>query len=125
MATTPLTALILEDEPLIALDLEDMLELAGFEATRTSDSCADALRWLEAETPSLALLDICLKDGLCTEVAALLKAKNIPFVICSGAHPQDFSEFLSAENWLSKPMSHAALLTALRDALPDVYFVAA
>ena len=118
MATQVLTALVLEDEPFIALDIEEMFELAGFDTIQISGSCADALEWLKTETPSVAILDIHLKDGACVEVAAALKARNVPFIVCSGAHPEDAVHSLSSGIWLPKPLSQSALISTLRAALP-------
>lgn len=118
MAGPTLTALILEDEPFIALDIEGMFELAGFDMIQTSGSCADALEWLKTQTPTVAILDIHLKDGACVDVAAALNARSVPFIVCSGAHPEDADPHLSSGIWLSKPLSQSALISTLHVALP-------
>ena len=47
MDTNTMVALLLEDEPLIAMEIEQTLQIAGFEVTTVS-SCASALDWLAA-----------------------------------------------------------------------------
>ncbi|KQT01710.1 MULTISPECIES: response regulator [unclassified Rhizobium] len=54
------TVLIVEDEPLIALDIEQTLTDAGH-VCEIHTSNGDALRWLEHYTPASAILDIALK----------------------------------------------------------------
>lgn len=110
------TILILEDEPLIAMDLEFMLEKAGYE-TKVCTTCADAKHWLEAETPAVALLDIRLKDGTCTDVASILNARGVPLIVCSGTAKLDAHEIFSKGTWLQKPTDDAAVVRAVEEAL--------
>ena len=57
--------LVLEDEPIIALDIEGILCDAGLEVAATLSTCAAAMEWLKANTVDVALLDIDLPDGSC------------------------------------------------------------
>ena len=54
---------VLEDEALIALDLQDGLQDSGYRVAGTFTTCAEALSWLQTETPDVAILDTVLKDG--------------------------------------------------------------
>jgi DNA-binding NtrC family response regulator len=110
--------LILEDEPFIALDLDFMLEDAGFK-TRVCVSCADAIQWLSCQTPVAALLDVELKDGLCTAVASLLHSRNVPFVVYSGSLKNDAPEIFTKGTWLAKPSDDVAVLNAMREAADE------
>lgn len=65
--------LILEDEPLIALDLEQIVAEAGFMAVSTFTIRQNAKIWLTAHSPDVALIDIFLKDGRYSDVALALK----------------------------------------------------
>ncbi len=106
--------LLVEDEALIAMNLQDELEEAGYAVVGPFDTCAGALAWLESETPDLAVLDTVLKDGTCKALAAELARRGIGFVLWSG-HLQDrqaFQEFRDAV-WVKKPSTHAAVLDAL------------
>ena len=49
------TILILEDEPFIALDLEETLVESGHQDHVTLSTCKDASAWLDAHTPAAAL----------------------------------------------------------------------
>src|SRR3954469_18268472 len=76
--------LLLEDEALIAINLQDELQDAGYEVAGPFTTCAAALSWLETGTPGLAILDAALNDGPCNDVADELGRRNIPFLIYSG-----------------------------------------
>lgn len=55
--------LLIEDEPLIALDLETILEGLGHEVVGLAVSHAEALRLTDALRPDGAFVDVRLKDG--------------------------------------------------------------
>jgi DNA-binding response OmpR family regulator len=108
--TRPL-ALILEDEALIAFNIQDELEEAGYQTVGPFTSCSAALEWLETGTPTLAILDATLNDGPCSSVAAELNRRDVPFIIYSG-HQEDHP--LGAEfphlTWIAKPAPPAVLV---------------
>ena len=80
------TILVVEDEPLIAMMLEDFLESLGHNVSATCDSVADALACADEGGFDLAILDVNLKGEHVWPVAERLRAKNIPFVIATGGH---------------------------------------
>ena len=76
--------LIVEDEPLIAMDIANGLIQAGaqVEFSRTLREATE-----KAELPNLtaAIIDHTLQDGVTTsDVCAKLKERNIPFIVYSG-----------------------------------------
>jgi DNA-binding NarL/FixJ family response regulator len=77
------TALIVEDEFLIAMDLKAMLERRGWRVLGPVATVANALRLLEDELPSVALLDIQLGNEVVTPVAEMLSSLGIPFAVAS------------------------------------------
>ena len=123
MATKSSIALLLEDEPLIAMDLEMTLAAAGFEVS-TVMSCAEANSWLEQRTPDVVVVDIELRDGSCTDVVARLVEANIPFVVHTGEHPALHAGTpFSRGAWVGKPAAPEALVQAVRDVVEG--FIAA
>ncbi|MBK6777943.1 MAG: response regulator [Flavobacteriales bacterium] len=74
--------LILEDEPLIALDLRAHLEELGYEVSGACDNALDAMAEIVERKPDLLLLDINLGDGADgVQLAEKVKAKHrIPFI---------------------------------------------
>jgi DNA-binding response OmpR family regulator len=75
--------LVVEDEPLVALDVADALKSAGATVV-IARTRGDAVRQAEAEGLSAAVLDHALADGDTSEVCESLEQRNIPFVIYSG-----------------------------------------
>ena len=110
--------LVLEDEALIALNLQDELQDAGYEIAGPFTTCAAALEWLGTATPSMAILDAALKDGPCCEIALELSHREVPFLIYSG-HQED--EYLLAEfqhvTWIEKPVPSTVLVRACQKVL--------
>jgi CheY-like chemotaxis protein len=76
--------LVVEDEFVIALDLQNLLEAAGHEVVGLAANVPDALALIETTTIDGAILDINLRGERVTEVADLLARKEIPFLFVSG-----------------------------------------
>jgi DNA-binding response OmpR family regulator len=105
--------LILEDEALIALNLQDELQDAGYTVAGPFTTCSAALEWLGIATPSMAILDAALNDGSCSNVAAELNRREVPFLIYSGHqenHPL-LAEFQHV-TWIEKPAPPTVLVQA-------------
>lgn len=116
MAKTPPIALLLEDEPLIAIDLEISLASAGFEVT-TAMSCFDAHAWLDDHRPDIVIVDIQLRDGPSDSVATRLVDLRIPFIVHSGDVLSQFDGTPFAHGiWLPKPSSEPELEAAIKSA---------
>ena len=78
--------LIVEDEPLIAMMLEDFLESMGHSVRGTCDTVSRALEEANKGGFDLAILDVNLKGESVWPVAALLRDRGTPFVLASGGH---------------------------------------
>ena len=76
--------LIVEDEAMIALDLEMALVHAGCVVVGPMASLAQALRHLDDEPFDAALLDVNLNGVLIFPLAEKLAARGIPFVFMTG-----------------------------------------
>ena len=107
--------LLLEDEPLIALDIEQTLAEAGFDVTTVS-SCADALDWLEVCRPDVVIVDIIMRDGPCHEVVARLVEDGIAFIVHSGDHPSmHASTPFAGGTWIGKLADGLEMIRAARE----------
>ncbi|WP_108462836.1 response regulator [Devosia naphthalenivorans] len=110
-------ALLLEDEPLIALDMEEMLGSAGFDV-KTVMSCEQANEWLAICRPDIVIVDIELRDGTSDEVVERLVQNHIPFVVHSGEHPSmHVGTPFAHGRWISKPATPDELIDAARSLL--------
>jgi DNA-binding response OmpR family regulator len=106
--------MIVEDQALIGLSLEAFLEDAGFSVAGPFPSCADALRWLEHNTPEVAVLDVSLRDGTSLLIAHELKVRATPFAVYSGlpftaSLPEEFKDV----PWLEKPVPREELTATI------------
>ena len=102
--------LIVEDEPIIALDLQGILEDHGAQ-TITAYSLAEALVAVESPSISAAVLDHALGDGDCSELCRRLAARSVPFITSSGT-PNLTGPCAGAIN-VTKPVKPSVLVTAL------------
>ena len=88
--------LIVEDEPLIAMMLEDFLGSLGHTVCNTCDNVRCALDEVEKGGFDLAIPDVNLKGENVWPVATRLREKNVPFVIATGGHvdppPPEFND---------------------------------
>ena len=110
--------LVVEDEFLIAMDLERLLERNGWRVLGPAATVQEALRLLDGEAPDVALLDVNLRGELVTPVAERLRARGVPFVVASAYDgAQAGCDGLGRRAWLGKPADARRLLTALRQAV--------
>ena len=109
--------LIVEDEPLIAMMLEDFLDSLGHKVRGTCDNVQCALDEVEKGGFDLAILDVNLKGESVWPVASRLREKNVPFVIATGGHvdppPAEFANVPVIE----KPYTVDRVTPALEAAL--------
>jgi CheY-like chemotaxis protein len=78
--------LVVEDEPLIGMNIRTALEDAGATVTATT-TVRHALILVEHDGLSGAIMDHALADGDSTELCARLQARGIPYVSYSGFDP--------------------------------------
>jgi CheY-like chemotaxis protein len=78
--------LVVEDEPLIAMMLEDFLESLGHSVRATCESVKEALIEADKGGFDIAILDVNLKGESVWPVAERLREREIPFVLATGGH---------------------------------------
>ena len=111
----PNDVLIVEDDPIIALDFEDTLLGFGVRTVRMAASVAKALAMIDERAPDFALLDVGLIREKSFAVAERLEALKIPFAFVTGygAGARLPAAFANRPR-LPKPYSTAALLALLK-----------
>jgi DNA-binding response OmpR family regulator len=92
--------LIVEDEILIAMDIADIVRDAGGEVIGPAMSAEEALKLIEQQDVTVALLDVQLNPGDSLPVARRLEAAGIPFVFHTGNQLDKLSTF----NWPVAPI---------------------
>jgi CheY-like chemotaxis protein len=80
----PDDVLIVEDDPIIALDFEDRILGFGVKVIRTAGNVTRALEMIADRAPDFALLDIGLVREKSFAVAERLDALEIPFAFVTG-----------------------------------------
>lgn len=105
---------MIEDEPLIGMNIRAALEEAGATVTATT-TVRHALILVEHDGLSAAIMDHALADGDSTELCVRLKERGIPYVSYSGYDPVKGAS-LDAPH-VSKPASMDALLSAVEGVL--------
>lgn len=104
--TGPQHILIVEDEPLIAMMLEDFLDVLDKQACGTVDSVATALERVAMGGIDAAILDLNLRGGeTSTPVAEALAAKGIPFVFATGGSEDALDPRFANRPCLTKPFT--------------------
>jgi DNA-binding response OmpR family regulator len=109
--------LVVEDEPLITMDISMAFEHTGAHVT-TTNTVRHAKVLVEHDGLSAVILDHALSDGECTNLCARLKERNIPFLIYTGRKKATEGPCKGAPH-LAKPSSHAALLDAMEVLIRD------
>lgn len=106
---------IVEDEPLILMNLKMALKKKGLEVLGTSDEYEEAIEEIKNLQPSLVLLDIQLegdKDGV--DIAAFLDKMNVHYMyITSQTDPNTLARVKETNplGYIVKPFTEAGLLS--------------
>ena len=109
--------LIVEDEPLIAMMLEDFLESLGHRVHASCDNLGDALTQADEDGFDIAILDVNLKGEAVWPVAEKLKARGLPFVLASGGHVEPPPPEFAAVPMLEKPYTIDRITPVLEQAV--------
>jgi CheY-like chemotaxis protein len=112
--------LIIEDEPLIAMDLESLVEGLGHNVTGVARTRTEAVKLAQTKRPGLILADIQLADGSSglDAVNDLLKTFEVPVIFIT-AYPE---RFLTGERpepafLIAKPFQPANVSAVISQAL--------
>lgn len=113
----PEDVLIVEDDPIIALDFEDTILRLGVKMVRTAGSVTRALQLIEERAPDFALLDIGLVRENSFAVAERLESLGIPFAFVSGYDGETaLTDAFAQRPRLPKPCTTDALEATLKRA---------
>jgi DNA-binding response OmpR family regulator len=106
--------LIVEDEVLLAMELESEIEAAGHDIVGLAADSREAKDLIDSVRPDFAFVDIQLIDGPTgIEVGRHLSAKSIPYVFVSGNLKRIPEDFAGAVGAIEKPYTMNGLQNAL------------
>ena len=111
--------LVVEDNSLLACDMQDILSDAGYEVVGPVATVAKALALIDSQVPHAAFLDCNLDGEYATPVALTLTAKNIPFVVMTGYERESLPDAFSNGVFARKPFKAAHLLEIAQGLLRD------
>lgn len=106
--------LVVEDDPLMAMDLEDTLTAAGAVVIGLCQTLDEAMARANVDDFAVAVLDFSLGSDTVSPVARQLVRRGVPFVLYTGKS----SRHPSLAEWacpiVEKPASPRALVSAVR-----------
>lgn len=115
------TVLLVEDEALIAIDIAMELEALGLKVIQTT-TIADALAAVEKNDIQAAVLDLDIRGEPTDSVALALRARRVPFMVCSGSQFADLAEIFAGVPTVAKPFRseelNSTLLTLMEGRAP-------
>ena len=109
----PLKVLVVEDESIVALDIETMLEELGCVVVASVPRLWKALDVASALDFDLAVLDINLAGEVVYPLAFRLAERNTPFLFTTGYSTASLPTELSNRPLLRKPVALAGLKKAV------------
>ena len=112
------TALVVEDEPIIAFDLETRLVRLGAARVEVARDVAEATALLGRFIPTVAVVDWFLRRSTAADLIAVLAAEAIEIVVLTGAHRTTIELPAGADiPVVSKPVADPVLAAAVAAAV--------
>ena len=110
--TEPKTFLVAEDEAMIAMLIEDFLDMLGHGIAAMVSSVSDGLAMIAKGGFDAAILDVNLGREKCWPLADALREKGVPYIFATGGGDTIPTPHAAAPT-LSKPYTMASLENAL------------
>ncbi len=105
------SVLIVEDDPLIAMDMEDFFESKNYDILGPAFNVVEALNLLKENRPDCATLDYNLGKETSVPIADILYNSNVPFVFVTGRLAEIKRENnLPSAPVLTKPVHYTEIL---------------
>ena len=101
--------LVVEDDYMIARDVQDALEGAGATVVGPVPAVEEALRLIERDTIDAGVLDFNLGEERSFPVAEVLEARGIPFLFATGYNSADIPDEWQRAIIVTKPLRIAAV----------------
>lgn len=111
---TVMRILIIEDEPMIALDLQDLLEDAGFAVVGIAGKLDIAMELIASTPFDAAIVDANLGGVSSSSAAVALADRGVPFIVLSGYSLKQQGAAFPEALFIQKPCRPAQLIDALK-----------
>jgi len=110
--------LIVEDEPLIALALTEIVTELGFQCVGPVFDLTKALELATSETLDAAILNLIIQGGTAYGVAAILDSRNIPYAFASGVPHNGLESDWKDRPFIEKPYTLEDIRAILETFIP-------
>jgi len=117
--TRQCSILLVEDETLLAIDMEVILSRAGFRVIGPAPTLEAALAHIRDETPDITILDLNLGRQMVFPAADTLADAGLPFIILSGHSHEVVPPRHRDRYFVAKPYNPETLLRTVQQALED------
>ena len=108
--------LVVEDEFLVAMQIEAILTRAGWRVIGSAGTLSSAVSLARKSACDAALLDVNLRGERADEVAEILFARGVPFLFVSGFGRGNLpAAFRQSVELIAKPFSDRTLVEAVRN----------
>jgi CheY-like chemotaxis protein len=114
-----LRVLVVEDEALVALQLEDMLHELGCTIVGPASRVGQALALLGGQQVDAAVLDLNVAGELVYPVADALASRRLPYIFATGYGASGLTEPYRLRPVLQKPFLQSQLREAMLHSLAD------
>lgn len=104
---------LVEDQMLVAADVEIMLAENGVTNVTTAPSVEDAMKRLKNFTPDVAILDVNLGTGTSLPIAEELERRGVPFIFATGYSDRSVVPASFSAPVVRKPYEAKALIGAV------------
>jgi CheY-like chemotaxis protein len=110
--------MIMEDEPLVALEFQFIVEDMGHHVCAVVDTEADAVREADATSPDLVIADIQLRQGNGIKaMERIADRRAVPVIFVSGNHTFTPNPQIRTARFIAKPFR----VESLRKAVADIF----
>jgi len=105
--------LVVEDDFVVAMDVQDLLSELGFRDVYLAHDLRMGRALLLSKAPALGLLDVNIGRHPVFPLAAELRARRIPIIFSTGLAPTEFPSEWATHPIMPKPPNKRALIATL------------
>ena len=108
-----LRLLIVDDEPIIALEIASIVQDAGCHASAVVNSIDAALAVIDRNGCDAAIPDANLRGSSAAPIAKRLRASGLPFIVVTGYSPDQIGDWVGDATVLTKPFDVFELIAVI------------
>lgn len=107
------TVFLLEDEPLIMLELQQLLSELGWTVVHTASDVAGAMEVAKTADFDVGILDVNVRGQTSQPVAEILRRSDVPVIVATGYGIETVLDNYPGATFLRKPYVRTELARAL------------